>query len=112
VTHKPSLSPTDDRGINVTVLEPVAEMKAKLAEIVPRAKLLDGGTAEAIPLPDASVDVVTVAQAFHWFATPKAVAEMARVLKPGGMWRSFFATWTWPGTDGLCRSLGADLECS
>ena len=42
------------------------------------------GTAEAIPLPDASVDVVTVAQAFHWFDAPAALAEIARVLAPGG----------------------------
>src|SRR5690606_15104085 len=41
-------------------------------------------SAEALPLPDASVDAVIAAQAFHWFATPAAVAEFGRVLKPGG----------------------------
>ena len=45
--------------------------------------MLDG-TAEAIPLPDASVDVVTVAQAFHWFRFDEALAEIRRVLRPGG----------------------------
>ena len=42
------------------------------------------GTAEDIPLEDASVDLVTVAQAFHWFDGPAALAEIHRVLRPGG----------------------------
>ena len=39
--------------------------------------------AQAIPLGTGSVDAVTVAQALHWFATPRAVDEMHRVLRPG-----------------------------
>jgi SAM-dependent methyltransferase len=42
------------------------------------------GTAEAIPLPDRTVDALTVAQAFHWFDRPAAFAELHRVLRPGG----------------------------
>jgi ubiquinone/menaquinone biosynthesis C-methylase UbiE len=42
------------------------------------------GTAEHIPVASASVDAVVCAQAFHWFATPAALAEIHRVLKPGG----------------------------
>lgn len=41
--------------------------------------------AEALPLPDASVDAVVVAQAWHWFDEPAAGAEIARVLRPGGV---------------------------
>jgi SAM-dependent methyltransferase len=64
----------------VIAVEPVAEMRAALPESV---AALDG-TAEAIPLEDGSVDLVTVAQAFHWFDGPAALAEIHRVLRPGG----------------------------
>ncbi len=64
-------------------VEPLAEMRAILAEKVPAAELRDG-RAESIPLVDASVDAVTVAQAFHWFQASLALAEIARVLRPGG----------------------------
>ena len=42
------------------------------------------GTAEAIPLAEASVDAVTVADAFHWFDAQAALGEIARVLRPRG----------------------------
>jgi SAM-dependent methyltransferase len=42
------------------------------------------GVAEAIPLPDASVQAVTVADGFHWFDRPRALDEIRRVLRPGG----------------------------
>ena len=58
-------------------------MRAKLAEAVPGVEVLDG-TAEAIPLADAAVDAVTVGQAFHWFRGDEALAEIHRVLRPGG----------------------------
>jgi SAM-dependent methyltransferase len=60
-----------------------------LAAALPQVEVRDG-TAEAIPLPDESVDAVTVAQAFHWFDAPVALAEMQRVLRPGG---TLFLIW-------------------
>ncbi len=70
-------------GARVIALEPVAEMRALLAETAPAAEAL-AGVAEEIPLPDASVDAVVVAQAYHWFEPVAATAEVARVLRPGG----------------------------
>ena len=67
-------------GCEVIAIEPVAEMRAAIG---PAARALDG-TAEAMPLPDDSADAVTVGQAFHWFDGPKALAEIERVLRPGG----------------------------
>lgn len=70
-------------GADVVAVEPVAEMRAVLEAALPGVDVRDG-TAEALPLDDASVDVVTVAQAFHWFDPDRALAEIARVLRPGG----------------------------
>lgn len=70
-------------GAEVVAVEPVAELRECLRANVPRAMVLDG-TAERLPLPDASVDAVTVAQAFHWFDAEAALREIAWVLRPGG----------------------------
>lgn len=70
-------------GAEAVAVEPVAAMRERLAAACPAVPVLEG-QAEAIPLPDAAVDAVTCAQAFHWFATPGALAEIVRVLRPGG----------------------------
>jgi len=70
-------------GAEVVAVEPVKEMGDELRSGVEGVEVLEG-TAEAIPLPDASVDAVTVAQAFHWFDHEPALAEIARVLRSGG----------------------------
>lgn len=70
-------------GAKVVAVEPVAAMRTQLERAVPDVEVLDG-TAEDMPLPDASVDAVTVGQAFHWFDAPVALAEIARVLRPAG----------------------------
>ncbi len=70
-------------GADVVAVEPVKEMADELRAAIDGVEVLEG-TAEAIPLPDASIDAVTVAQAFHWFDADAALKEIARVLKSGG----------------------------
>ncbi len=70
-------------GADIVAVEPVAAMRERLASQLPDVEVLDG-TAEAIPLPDESVDAVVAAQAFHWFDAPIALDEIARVLRPRG----------------------------
>ena len=67
----------------VIAIEPVESMRGVLVERVPGCVVLDG-VAEELPLEDASMDAVTVAQAFHWFDHAKAIPELHRVLRPGG----------------------------
>jgi SAM-dependent methyltransferase len=70
-------------GAELVAVEPVAGMRAQFAAVLPEVELLVG-TAEAIPVPDASVHTVVAAQAFHWFAPSPALTEITRVLRPGG----------------------------
>lgn len=66
-------------GARVVAVEPIPEMRA----LIDVGEPIDG-TAEAIPMEDGSVALVTVAQAFHWFDLDRALPEIHRVLRPGG----------------------------
>jgi len=70
-------------GLDVVAVEPQAELREVLAANVGAERVRDG-LAEAIPLEDGSVAAVTVADGFHWFDQAPALAEIARVLEPGG----------------------------
>jgi SAM-dependent methyltransferase len=70
-------------GREVIAVDPSADMLARLTASAPDVTTVLG-SAESIPLADASVDVVTVAQAWHWVDAERAVPEVARVLRPGG----------------------------
>jgi SAM-dependent methyltransferase len=72
-----------ERGLQVIAVDPIAEMLEMLRTALPDTPALLG-SAEQIPLPDNAVDAVLVAQAWHWFDPERAVAEIARVLRPGG----------------------------
>ena len=70
-------------GARVLAVEPLEEMRAQLEAAVPGAEVV-AGSAEELPLPDRSVDAVVAASAFHWFETERTLAEIHRVLVPGG----------------------------
>lgn len=67
----------------VVAVEPAEAMRRLLVTVCPGAEAL-AGTGEEIPLPDASVDSVFAAEAFHWFDGERALAEIARLLRPEG----------------------------
>jgi SAM-dependent methyltransferase len=70
-------------GATVIAVEPVGPMVAELVTSV-RDVLPVAATAQALPFADGAADAITVAQAFHWFATDAALGEMVRVLTPDG----------------------------
>lgn len=71
------------RGLIVTAIEPDAAMLDVLARKWPQVQSICA-PAEQLPLDDASVDVVLVGQAWHWFDHERAVREVRRVLRTGG----------------------------
>ncbi|WP_256340318.1 class I SAM-dependent methyltransferase [Streptomyces sp. 2231.1] len=71
-------------GAGVIAVEPDAGMRTELRRCLPGVRALSGG-AEAIPLPDASVDAVPAGNAMHWFDMAAAGPEIARVLAPDGI---------------------------
>jgi SAM-dependent methyltransferase len=77
---------------------------------VPSGATVLAGTAEHIPLDDASVDCVVVGQAFHWFDGPAAMAEISRVVRPGGtvglLW--LLADDSDPVTEAICGIVADD----
>jgi SAM-dependent methyltransferase len=84
---------------SIVAIEPSPAMRRAFQQTLPDIEVLDG-RAEKIPLPDASLDLVTVGEAFHWFRPGPAIAEIARVLRPGGglvvamnEWRTDAAPW-------------------
>lgn len=83
-------------GLDVVAVEPQPELRELLAESVGRERVREG-LAEAIPLPDESVAAVTVADAFHWFDHKVALAEIGRVLRPGGGLAVLSAVPDWSG---------------
>ncbi len=73
----------DALGHRVVATDPLEPMLRHLVQRLPRPKVVLS-TAEQIPLRSRSMDVVVVAQAFHWFDLERALPETARVLRPGG----------------------------
>ena len=84
-----------ERFARVTAVEPDPSMLAVLSQAT-RCYLALEGRAEAIPLPDDSVDAGWAGQSFHWFDRDAALPEIARVLRPRGglvlIWNSWWKT--------------------
>ena len=86
-------------GHDVVAVEPDNQMRARLSSVSPGITAL-AGTAEDIPLPDGAVDAVVAGQAYHWFDAERAHPEIARVLRPAGVFAAFWndadlsAPWT------------------
>jgi len=91
-------------GARIVAVDPSAPMLERLRMTLPDAET-HVATAERLPLPDASVAAVTVAQAFHWFRPDDALPEIHRVLRPAG---SVALIWN---TRDLSDPLQQELSC-
>jgi ubiquinone/menaquinone biosynthesis C-methylase UbiE len=84
-------------GHEVLATDPLPEMLAVLAAKVPVHHVV--ATAEQIPVRSRSVDVVICGQSFHWFDHRRSIAEIARVLRPGGVvalvWNTYDESIPW-----------------
>jgi SAM-dependent methyltransferase len=82
-------------GVDVIAVEPAANMRAVLEDRFPAVRAIVAA-AESMPLDDAVVDAVVVGNAFHHFEREAAMAEIHRVLRPGGALAVF---WAWPAEE-------------
>ncbi|MGY1751974.1 class I SAM-dependent methyltransferase [Blastococcus sp. SYSU D01042] len=121
-----------DAGHDVLAVDPAPEMLAQLTSGLPGVPVA-AGTAEALPVGDATVDAVVAGQAAHWFDVAPAAAEIRRVLRPGGVlglvWNTRDEDVPWVAAlgaalageargheadqavvDGFAAALGADVE--
>ena len=97
-------------GHEVVAVEPDDQMR-RLLESSTAGALALAGRAESLPLPDGSVDAALAGQAYHWFDRREAHAELARVVRPGGV---FAAIWndrdeSCPWVREFCRIVEGDL---
>ena len=80
------------RVAHVRAVEPDPRMRAVLADRVPRAEVV-AGCAEEIPADAATYDTVIAASSWHWVDEQRALPEVARVLRPAGL---FSLAWSGP----------------
>jgi SAM-dependent methyltransferase len=83
-------------GFDVMAVEPQEPLRRVLVKKIGAGRVL-AGLAEQIPLADRSVAAVLIADAFHWFDRPRALAEIRRVLTPGGGLALFNTVPDWSG---------------
>ena len=90
----------------VTAVEPNGEMREKFRAFLPGVPCL-AGSGEETGLPDESVDLITVAQAFHWLDEEKFKSESMRILRPGGkvaiVWNTTLKNEFTTERDNICK---------
>jgi SAM-dependent methyltransferase len=89
-------------GVDVIAVEPAANMRAILEQRFPGVRTIVA-RAESMPMDDGAVDAVVVGNAFHHFDRVAAMAEIHRVLRPGGVLAVF---WAWPAEEEQLRIPG------
>jgi ubiquinone/menaquinone biosynthesis C-methylase UbiE len=98
-------------GVDVVAVEPLEGMSQVFERTTANVPLLIG-SAEALPLPDASVDAVVAGQAWHWFDSSRALAEVSRVLRPAGgialFWNEYDEAARWVSEYAKIRSRAAE----
>jgi ubiquinone/menaquinone biosynthesis C-methylase UbiE len=106
-----------ERAERVIGIEPNADMRKEAAHKVedhPSAAHIEyrEGVAHQTGLPDECADIVTAAQSFHWMEPTESLAEIARILRPGGLFAAY--DYDWPPTlhwelDRLAQEVGERL---
>lgn len=86
------------RAYDVVGIEPSDDMRRRAEEATNGAwgygnVRYQAGTSYATGLPDASADVVTCSQSFHWMEPQATLAETARILRPGGIFAAYDCDW-------------------
>lgn len=87
-----------DRAAQVVGIEPSADMRAQAEQRVagvadPANVRYQAGYGYATGLPDASADIVTCSQSLHWMEPEPTFAEIARILRPGGVFAAYDCDW-------------------
>ncbi|HET6792239.1 MAG TPA: class I SAM-dependent methyltransferase [Actinomycetota bacterium] len=82
-------------GVDLIAVEPASNMRAVLEERFPSVHAIVA-TAESTPFDDGTIDLVVVGNAFHHFDRDAAMAEIRRILRPGGALALF---WAWPADE-------------
>ena len=108
---------------SVIGVEPNDDMRAVATAQQVESVAYQSGFSFATDLPDASADVVIAVQAMHWMEPVSTLAEVARIMRPGGVFASFDADWppvaglaraesAWSALDGLVRTNAPHTEDS
>ena len=91
---------------SIAAVEPNADMRCEFVQALPGITC-SGGTGEATGFPDASFDLITAAQAFHWFDAERFKIESERLLRPGGkiaiVWNTSIKNDFTMARDQICR---------